>query len=93
MAKNQITKIFKEKQVGISMKDAYLVDKNWHITKNNLGIPLHRYKDGYAIYQVKDEPWCRVTAYRLLEKYSGGGKYQKSDGVHVTYSRYQKTCK
>ncbi|MEK7723272.1 MAG: hypothetical protein AAB336_02900 [Acidobacteriota bacterium] len=54
----------------------------WLIEKNDLGIPLNRYKRGYIWAKVKDDdqPYCRLYAFYLQQNYTGGGGYGQPFG-------------
>jgi hypothetical protein len=45
----------------------------WKITKNSLGIPLHRTSSGFAVYQVKGEPFKRGYKVGFHSVYNGKG--------------------
>lgn len=52
-------------------------ESNWLIEKNNLGIPLNRYKHGYvwARDTADDHAFCHLYAVYLQQDYAGGGSY------------------
>jgi hypothetical protein len=52
----------------------------WNIEKNDLGIPLRRYKTG-AIYgrnPNSDHPYCWIWTINIRQDYAGGGTYGAS---------------
>jgi hypothetical protein len=59
------------------------------IRKNALGVPLDRTRDGFLLYKMPNEKYCRQQSFSYTEVYSGGGTYQKPDGVRLNYIRYQ----
>jgi hypothetical protein len=59
------------------------------IRKNALGVPLDRTRDGFLLYKMPNEKYCRQQSFSYTETYSGGGTYQKPDGVRLNYIRYQ----
>jgi hypothetical protein len=53
---------------------------NWLIEKNDIGIPVARYK--HAVFYLKDKkgdhPYCYLTYVNIIQDYSGGGTYAAS---------------
>ena len=49
----------------------------WLIEKNEVGIPLDRYKHGYiwARDNTDDHPYCHLYTIHLIQNYAGGGTY------------------
>ena len=49
----------------------------WLIEKNEVGIPLDRYKHGYiwARDNSDDHPYCHLYTIHLIQNYAGGGTY------------------
>lgn len=57
----------------------------WNIEKNDLGIPIRRYKTG-AIYgrnPNSDHPYCMFWTINIVQDYAGGGTYGTS------YAKYK----
>ncbi len=52
-------------------------EANWLIEKNELGIPLNRYKHGHvwARDSADDHPYCHLYVIYLQQNYAGGGRY------------------
>ena len=65
--------ILKIHKIGIS-------DADWQIEKNNIGIPLYRYKRGtmWVRNNNDDHPYCKGLFFVIKQDYSGGGTYGKS---------------
>lgn len=65
--------ILKIHKIGIS-------DADWQIEKNNLGIPLYRYKRGtmWVRNNSDDHSYCKGLFFVIKQDYSGGGTYGKS---------------
>jgi hypothetical protein len=65
--------ILKIHKIGIS-------DADWQIEKNNIGIPLYRYKRGnmWVRNNTDDHPYCKGLFFVIKQDYSGGGTYGKS---------------
>lgn len=65
--------ILKISKIGIS-------DADWQIEKNNIGIPLYRYKRGtmWVRNSTDDHPYCKGLFFVIKQDYSGGGTYGKS---------------
>jgi len=63
----------------------------WKISKNSLGIPLSRLRQGFVLYKMPSENLCRQQSFSYTETYDGTG-YQPSNGVRLNYVRFQ-ACK
>jgi hypothetical protein len=50
------------------------------IYKNDLGVPLNKWKFGYVYLRDNndDHPYCKVYKYNMVQEYEGGGKYGKT---------------
>lgn len=83
MARAQVTRGY----AGAAVRATVMQDPVFKITKNRLGIPLERYKDGYVFYKVASEKLCRQQAFSYYEKFDGTG-YQRPSGVQLNYVRY-----
>ncbi|HAN31845.1 MAG TPA: hypothetical protein DCQ06_09635 [Myxococcales bacterium] len=64
--------------------------QGWTIKKNGLGVPLYRDQVGWAIFQVKGDPFCQARSFSLSETYAGGGRYKKARGVRFGSARWQR---
>jgi len=57
-----------------------ILESNWLIEKNDIGIPVARYK--HAVFYLKDKkgdhPYCYLTFVNIIQDYSGGGTYAAS---------------
>ncbi len=63
----------------------------WTISKNGLGIPLSRMRQGFVLYKMPEENLCRQQSFSYTETWDGTG-YQQSNGVRLNYVRFQ-ACK
>lgn len=62
---------------------------SWKIAKNDLGLPTHRWKSGFALIQVKGDPMCQLRQWTVNESYAGGGRYQAASQAQLGYVRWQ----
>ncbi len=55
-------------------------EANWIIYKNELGIPIDRYKHGYiwARDASDDHPYCHLYTLHIQQTYTGGGSYSQT---------------
>lgn len=60
----------------------------WTITKNALGIPLHRSRGGWILFKVAGEKLCQQRGWGILENWSGR-KYAKDNAVGFGSVRFQ----
>ena len=70
---------------GMVVHKIGLYQNQWLISKNALGIPHNRYKQG-AIYgrdPNSDHPYCRIWYVNIIQNYSGGGTYAASYATYV----------
>jgi hypothetical protein len=74
---------------GAVVKASVMQTAAFSIRKNALGVPLDRNRDGFLLYKMPNEKYCRQQSFSYTETYSGGGTYQKPDGVRLNYIRYQ----
>jgi hypothetical protein len=83
MGRQQILKEYPKAAIrGAAMQDA-----TFSIRKNRLGVPLERSKDGFVLYKMPEEKFCRQQAFQYTEPFTGAG-YQKPSGVKLNYVRY-----
>lgn len=62
----------------------------WHIFKNDVGIPESRVRYGFALLQYPGEKFPRCSAFSYHETYQGKGAYAKADGAGAyTATRWQ----
>lgn len=61
-----------------------LAQSNWQISKNDIGLPTARYKQGYMWVRntTDDHPYCHLYQINIIQDYAGGGTYAAS------YARY-----
>jgi hypothetical protein len=54
-----------------------LAHKTWEISKNDLDLPINRYKRGYAWAKdpADDHSHCHLYQVNIIQDYAGGGKY------------------
>ncbi|MBX7151811.1 hypothetical protein K1X84_09250 [bacterium] len=54
-----------------------LANQEWLIEKNELGIPINRFKRGYVWVTdtTNDYPYCHLYQVSLIQDYAGGGTY------------------
>jgi len=71
------------------VKATIMQDTTYAIRKNNLGVPLDRTRDGFVLYKMPQEKYCRQQTFEYTEKYAGGGRYEKPPGVDLRYIRFQ----
>jgi hypothetical protein len=65
---------------GLVVHKIGFYQSTWNIEKNDLGIPLRRYKTG-AIYgrnPNSDHPYCWIWTINIRQDYAGGGTYGAS---------------
>lgn len=72
---------------GAAIRATLLRDAVFKIHKNALGIPLDRYKDGFVLYKMANEPLCRQQSFTYTETFDGTG-YQRPSGVKLNYVRF-----
>lgn len=62
-----------------------LAQSNWLISKNDIGIPTARYKQGYiwARNTADDHPFCHLYQINIIQDYAGGGTYGASYAQHI----------
>ena len=50
---------------------------NWQIEKNDLGIPVNRYREAFIWGKDSsdDHPYCHVYGFVIQQDYAGGGTY------------------
>ena len=60
----------------------------WTIKKNALGIPLHRSRGGWILYQVSGERLCQQRGWGVMENWVGR-RYVKDNGVSFGRLRFQ----
>ncbi len=55
-------------------------DSDWNIEKNELGIPLYRYKRGTMLVRnsADDHSFCKGLFFVIKQEYAGAGKYASS---------------
>ncbi|MCC7437892.1 MAG: hypothetical protein IT211_05290 [Armatimonadetes bacterium] len=66
---------------GITVLKTGMLKNEWGITKNDLGIPIRRYRTGVILYSKAGEKLCRYREFTYEEEYAGGGTYSKSEKV------------
>ena len=64
----------------INVKKLHMIgirDRIWRIKKNEFGIPVKRYKEGFIWVQNADDdhPYCPVYGVDIIQDYAGGGTY------------------
>ena len=74
-----------EQMMRGSLKNAATIKVNkigikeatWLIEKNDLGIPVDRYKHGYIWGRdsIDDHPYCHLYTLHIQQTYAGGGTY------------------
>ena len=65
---------------GLVVHKIGFYQSTWNIEKNDLGIPIRRYKTG-AIYgrnPNSDHPYCWIWTINIVQDYAGGGTYGTS---------------
>ena len=72
-----------------AIKATIMQDTAFAIRKNSLGVPLDRTRDGFVLYKLSNEKYCRQQTFEYTEKHMGGGRYQKPPGVDLRYIRFQ----
>jgi hypothetical protein len=77
---------------GGTIKRFLQSDQGWEMRKDNYRVPLSRKRTGYALVQVKGDPFCQLRAWSLTQNYAGGGRYSSKSELHLHYVRWQ-TCK
>jgi len=61
----------------LKVHKAGIKEANWLIEKNEVGIPVDRYKHGYiwARDSNDDHPYCHLYTLHIQQSYAGGGTY------------------
>lgn len=77
---------------GAALKRFLHTKPGWKILTNEYGNPTYRERYGFALVQVKGDPFCQLRMWTLSEQYAGGGKYTAARDVHLHSVRWQ-TCK
>lgn len=78
---------------GSSIKRFQHTSPGWKILTNEItGVPTYRERYGFALVQVKGDPFCQLRMWTYSEQYAGGGKYTPGRDVHLHSVRWQ-TCK
>lgn len=67
-----LKRIYPQAEVVASQMDA----PGWTIVKNELGIPLNRYRSGILAFKAPNWKWCQHRHFNWVETYSGGGAYE-----------------
>ena len=55
----------------------------WSINKNELGVPLSRYRSGSMAFKLPGSKWCLERDFSWSETYSGGGKYEPPEMTRI----------
>lgn len=65
---------------GVIVHKIGLNHSEWQYGKNNLGIPIDRYKWGmiWGRNPKADDPYCRFFYVNIIQDYAGGGTYGRS---------------
>jgi hypothetical protein len=77
---------------GATIKRFLQSEPGWTILTNDFGTPTSRERTGFALVQVKGDPFCQLRMWSLNQKYAGGGRYSSKSDVHLHYVRWQ-SCK
>lgn len=77
---------------GSAIKRFLHTSPGWKILTNDFGVPTYRERYGYALVQVKGEPFCQLRMWTYSEQHAGGGRYTPGRDVHLHSVRWQ-TCK
>lgn len=80
LIKSKIGDLANHKIFYVGVKQA-----NWLIEKNDIGIPIARYKHGIAWvrYTPDDHQYCRLYYINIVSDYAGGGTYGASYGNYI----------
>lgn len=77
---------------GSTIKRFQHTAPGWKILTNEFGVPTYRERYGFALVQVKGDPFCQLRMWTYSEQYAGGGRYTPGRDVHLHSVRWQ-TCK
>jgi hypothetical protein len=88
----QAKKFFQQWYSRSAIKRFHHTATGWKILANPLGIPTHRERYGYALVQVKGDPFCQLRSWIYSEQYAGGGRYTAARDVILGSVRWQ-ACK
>lgn len=88
----QAKKFLQQWYRGASIKRFQHTQPGWKILTNGLGVPTYRERYGYALVQVKGDPFCQLRLWTYSEQYAGGGRYTPGRDVTLHSVRWQ-TCK
>ena len=77
---------------GSSIKRFQHTSPGWKILTNDFGVPTYRERYGFALVQVKGEPFCQLRMWTYSEQYAGGGRYTAARDVQLHSVRWQ-SCK
>lgn len=59
--------------------------KDWKVSKNSLGVPLHKSRSGYAMMKHSKESEERLYHVRFLREYAGGGTYEEASRAKMEW--------
>ncbi len=88
----QAKKFLQQWYRGATIKRFHHTQPGWKILTNEFGIPTYRERYGYALVQVKGDPFCQLRLWTYSEPYAGGGRYTPGRDVALHSVRWQ-TCK
>ncbi len=62
---------------GLKIHKIGFNDSNWDIAKNDIGIPMYKYRTGQMFVKnpSDDHGFCKVIFFKLKQEYSGGGTF------------------
>lgn len=74
---------------GATVVKTAILYNHWSISKNDIGLPLSRYRTGVMLYKVPGSKYFLYREWTITEPYAGGGRYEKSDQVQFSGIRFQ----
>lgn len=79
-ASEAVMKNYLKSPATLKVNKTGISDSDWNIEKNELGIPLYRYKRGTMLVRntADDHAFCKGLFFVIKQEYAGGGTYASS---------------
>ena len=79
-ASEAVMKNYLKNPATLKVNKTGISDSDWNIEKNELGIPLYRYKRGTMLVRntADDHAFCKGLFFVIKQEYAGGGTYASS---------------
>jgi hypothetical protein len=82
LAKSQVKRALPNTQIIAGSSYA-----EWSVTKNVLGTPLYRDRNGWVVFKVPGEEYCQERSFHASEKWTGSG-YSRDNSVTFSNVRW-----